>query len=265
MKVGVARCCWLILSIHEETANFLFFYFVNWRDRVYQSPSIYVLYWKLMFALEDFIKACPVGLTDSLSQRTLGIQMKGTVKLKSEKQQTTDSFNCFVLFFVLRMLCSACCSLFVFAYALLVSSVCCLLRLFHSGWFLLRVSFHMFSRACFVPYVLFCVFCTGYFLFQSGHPPPPSLPAVPMERCQPTPLSAARAPPALWDSRKVVWSGSRSLTVDRLLWVVTAARPYRWRHKPWRWVTMTSNSAVTWTGWKTSQEKAWEPALDVSD
>ena len=52
-----------------------------------------------MFALEDFIKACPVGLTDSLSQRTLGIQMKGTVKLKSEKQQTTDSFNCFVFCF----------------------------------------------------------------------------------------------------------------------------------------------------------------------
>ena len=48
-----------------------------------------------MFALEDFIKACPVGLTDSWSHRTLGTQMKGTVKLKSEKQQTTDSFNCF--------------------------------------------------------------------------------------------------------------------------------------------------------------------------
>ena len=43
-----------------------------------------------MFALEDFIKACPVGLIDSLSQKTLEIQMKGTVKLKSEKQHADN-------------------------------------------------------------------------------------------------------------------------------------------------------------------------------
>ena len=97
--------------------------------------------------------------------------------------------------------------------------------------------FRMFCSACFVPDVL----------LQSGHPPPTSPPVVPMERCQPTPLSAARAPPALWDSRKVVWSGSRSLTVARSVWVVTAARPYRWRHKRWRWVTMTSTSSL-WRG-----------------
>ena len=127
----------------------------------------------------------------------------------------------------------------------------------------------MFCSVCFVPYVLFSVFSSACFvlcvLFQSGHPPPPSPPAFPMERCQPTPLSAAGAAPALWDSRKVVWSGSRSLTVARSVWVVTAARPYRWRHKPWRWVTMTSSSAVTWTGWWTSQENTSGPALDVSD
>ena len=48
----------------------------------------------------------------------------------------------------------------VVAYAPLVSSVCCLLCLFQTGCFLLRVSFHMLSRVCFVPYVLFCVFCS---------------------------------------------------------------------------------------------------------
>ena len=122
-------------------------------------------------------------------------------------------------------------------------------------FFVLCGLFPMFCSACFVA----CV------LLQSGHPPPPSPPAVPMERWQPTPLSAARAPPALWDSRKVVWSGSRSLTVARSVSVVTAARPYRWRHKPWCWVTMTSSSAVTWTGWWTSQENTSGPALDVSD
>ena len=126
---------------------------------------------------------------------------------------------------------------------------------FRSAYFVPCVLYRMFCSACFVPDVL----------FQSGHPSPPSPPAVPMERCQPTPLSAARAPPDLWDSRKVVWSGSRSLTVARSVWVVTAARPYRWRPKPWRWVTMASSSAVTWTGWRTSQDKASEPALDVSD
>ena len=189
--------------------------------------------------------------------------MKGTAKLKSEKQQTTYSFNCFVLFcsarflvrvsfflfffflffffsflfffFFLRMLCSVCfvayallclflpcvffCVCFLPAYLLIPDASFCG---FCAACFLLRVSFHMFSRVCFVPYVLLCVFCTGCFalrvlfsmfcsacfvpdiLFQSGQPPPPSPPAVPMERCQPTPLSAARAPPALWDSRKVV-------------------------------------------------------------
>ena len=156
-----------------------------------------------MFALKDFNKACPVGLTDSLSQRTLGIQMKGTVKLKSEKQQTTDSFNCFVLFFVLRMLCSACCSccflrMLCLFLPCVVFCVCFIPDVFFcvflSIYFLVHVLFRMFCSACFVPDVL----------LQSGHPPPPSPPAVPMERCQPTPLSAARAPPALWDSRKVV-------------------------------------------------------------
>ena len=257
--------------------------------------------------------------------------MKGTVKLKSEKQQTTDSFNCFVLFcsarflvrvsfsfffFFLLSLFSFCVALFrVFCcvcFPLLVSPVCFLLRLFsfrltysfrmfpsgwltHSGCFLpadllipdvsfrLTYSFRMFPSACFVLHAFFCVFLSICFLgcvlfsmfcsacvvpdilFQSGQLPPPSPPAVPRERCQPTPLSAARAPPAMWDSRKVVWSGSRSLMVAGSVWVVTAARPYRWRHKPWRWVTITSSSAVTWTGWRISQDKASEPALDVSD
>ena len=165
------RCCPLLLvdPVYSRRNSQLFFSFLILSIERCQ----HVLYWKLMFALKDFIKACPVGLTDSLSQRTLGTQMKGTVKLKSEKQQTTDSFNCFVLFvfcvcFVPRVV--VCC---FFAYALLVSSVCCLLRLFHSGCFLLRVCFHIFSRACFVPYVLFCVFRTRCFV-----PVRPSAPTI---------------------------------------------------------------------------------------
>ena len=36
MQVGVARCCWLILSIHEETASFSFsFLILSIREREY--------------------------------------------------------------------------------------------------------------------------------------------------------------------------------------------------------------------------------------
>ena len=160
-----------------------------------------------MFALEDFIKACPVGLIDSLSQKTLEIQMKGTVKLKSEKQHADNRliklclFSFFYFFYFFRMLCSM---LLLFLRMLCLFLPCvvfcvCFIPdtffcMFLSICFLVRVLFRMFSSACFVPDVL----------LQSGHPPPLSPPAVPMERCQPTPLSAARAPPALWGSRKVV-------------------------------------------------------------
>ena len=116
------------------------------------------------------------------------------------------SFVLFFLFLFLFFLCMLCSVCFV-AYALLCLFLPCvfLLRLFpsglltHSGFFFLRVLFWCFLLACFFPYVFSGVFCTGCFvlcvlyrmvLFQSGHPPPPSPPAVPMERCRPTPLSS---------------------------------------------------------------------------
>ena len=115
----VACCFTLILSIHKES--------------VWVTPlCIYFLFCDKLFA-------------------AIEIQMKGTVKLKSEKQQTTDSFNCFVLFSTFSCTCFFFSfffffsfSFFLFAYALfrvfccvcfalLVSSVCFLLRLFPSG------------------------------------------------------------------------------------------------------------------------------------
>ena len=259
------RCCPLLLvdPVYSRRNSQLFFFnFINWRERVYQSPSMFCI-GNLCSPLRTLSRPARSAWLTPCHREHLESKWKEqwNWRVKSSRQPT----HLIVLFFVLRMLCSACCSCCCFLRMLclflpcVVFCVCFIPDVFFcvflSIYFLVHVLFRMFCSACFVPDVL----------FQSGHPPPPSPPAVPMERCQPTPLSAARAPPALWDSRKVVWSGSRSLTVDRLLWVVTAVRPYRWRHKPWRWVTMTSSSAVMWTGWKTSQDKASEPALDVSD
>ena len=83
---------------------------------------------------------------------------------------------------------------------------------------------HRDSESSFINGFIWTLYFITVIHFQSDPLPLPSAAAVPTERCQPTPVSHAHALPVLWDSLKVVWSGSRSLTVAKLQWVVTAPR-----------------------------------------
>ena len=89
------------------------------------------------------------------------IQMKRTAKLKSEKQQTTDSFNCFVLFCSARFLVRVSFFLFLFS---LFSFCVALFRVFCCVCFVPCVLLRMLCSVCFVAYALFRVFCCVCFV-----------------------------------------------------------------------------------------------------